>query len=633
MNLYSGSGDPPDRPPRKRRTKHVWRRRILWSAGVVVLLLVAAGGFSYWWLTSRLDAITNVDVAVNKARSHLQQIRNLPLAKQVATILVIGSDHRYTDGTAPPRSDTLMLVRVDPIHHVISLLSIPRDLWVDIPTVGWDKINAAFSQGRNGPTLALETVQQETGVHPNYLAVINFSGFKSLVSDMGGVYIPVDQNYQHSNAGLPTSETYSEIHIDPGYQLLTGPNALAFARYRHTDSDFYRNARQQLFLHQFEQAAANRFHGISVTDLPTIVRLIDDVSKNLEFTGRNKPSLSTMRQYAALIYSLHGHIVTTRLTQETTAVIGGADVVQDPTSDMQHTVYLFKHPWKIAQPGNQLPKQPKAHTKKFKPAVKPGSVPRLAVLNGTDRQGLAAKVANGLGSWGYRTTDGNAPNARFTHTWIFYSAPAYRAAAHDLARILGVGAVAPTPSRFAARAKLTAKIAVVLGTTYSGKLHYKAPKVAAPKLPADMTATQDYLTDFRNAAHAAHLPGMYPTAIPTASSLQDFSYSQPIRTYNIKAAGSGPNSLYAYWQYNGIAGSYFGIEETRFVDAPILQNPSASRTINGHRFQFYFNGSHIYMVALIDNVHHVVYWVQNTLLNDLSNADMIAIARSLQPTR
>jgi hypothetical protein len=91
--------------------------------------------------------------------------------------------------------------------------------------------------------------------------------------------------------------------------------------------------------------------------------------------------------------------------------------------------------------------------------------------------------------------------------------------------------------------------------------------------------------------------------------------------------------MYAYFQWNGQPGSYWGIEETRFVNAPILQNPSAVRNINGRRFQYYFNGSHIQMVAIIDNVHNVVYWVQNTLLNELSNTDIIAIARSLAPTR
>jgi LCP family protein required for cell wall assembly len=632
MNVYSGAGDP-GRKVKRPRTRHKWRRRILWTTGGVLLAVLAVGGFSAWWLYSQVSNITHLDPSVKKAQHLLAQTKKtLPLAKQPATILVIGSDHRYTDGSAPPRSDTLMLVRVDPIHHLISLLSIPRDLYVNIPGVGMDKINAAFSQGKNGASLALQTVENVTGVRPNYLAVIDFGGFQGLVSDIGGVYIPVDQNYQHSNAGQYGDNVYSEISIDPGYQLLDGSNALAFARYRHTDSDFYRNARQQLFLHQFESAAANRLHGLGLGDLPTLIHLVHDVSHNLQFTGRNTPSLSTMRQYGALIYSLHGRIVSTRLQDETSTTIGGASVVEDPPSDMTRAVYLFEHPWKIAQPGAQLPKQAKPHTKKFRPAVKPGSVPRVSVLNGTDRQGLAAKVANGLGSWGYRTSDSNAPNTRFKHTWIFY-APGYKAAAHDLARIIGVGATFPTPTRFAHKAKLTAKVAVVLGSTYSGKLKIKAPKVATPKLPADMTATQDYLTDFRNAARAAHLPAMYPTALPTGGNFQQFSYSQPVRSYNIKAAGKGPNSLYAYWQLNGVAGSYFGIEETRFVDAPILQNPSASRTINGHRFQFYFNGAHISMVALIDHVHNVVYWVQNTLLNELSNADMIAIARSLEPTR
>lgn len=638
MNVYSGVGDPgagdPGRKVKRPRTRHTWRRRILWTTGGVLLVVLAVGGFSAWWLYSQLNTITNVDKSVKRAQRHLAETNpRLPLADQPATILVIGSDHRYTDGTAPPRSDTLMLVRVDPIHHLISLLSIPRDLYVDIPGVGMDKINAAFSEGANGATLALETVEQVTGVHPNYLAVINFAGFQALVSDIGGVYIPVDQNYQHSNAGLPISETYSAISIDPGYQLLTGSNALAFSRYRHTDSDFYRNARQQLFLHQFEQAAANRLHGISLSDLPTLTSLVHDVSHNLQFTGRHTPNLGTLRAYAALIYSLHGRIVSVRLQHEYSTMAGSASVVEDPASDMTHAVYLFQHPWKIAQPGAQLPKPAKPHTKKFKPAVKPSTVPRVAVLNGTDRQGLAAKVANGLGSWSYRTTDGNAPNTKFKHTWIFY-APGYKVAAHDLAKIIGVGAIFPTPMHFAHKATLTAKLAVVLGSTYTGKLKIKAPKVATPKLPSDMTATQDYLTDFKNAARAAHLPGMYPTALPTGGSFQEFSSTgEPIRFYNIKAVGNGPNSLYAYWQLNGIPGSYFGIEETRFVNAPILQNPSATRTLNGHRFQFYFNGSHIYMAALVDNVHGVVYWVQNTLLNELSNADMIAIARSLAPTR
>jgi LCP family protein required for cell wall assembly len=632
MNVYSGSGGGPREPKKRRPT---WKRVLYWSLSVLGVLVLAIAGVVGWWIWSQYSNITNVDESVKKARPELAATDpRLPLAKQPAIALVIGSDHRYTDGSAPPRSDTLMLVRIDPVHRLISLFSLPRDLYVDIPGLGMDKINAAFSQGKSGASLALRTVESVTGIHPQYLAVVNFRGFQSIVHDIHGVYIPVDQNYQHSNAGLPTSETYSEIHIDPGYQLLSGSNALAFARYRHTDSDFYRNARQQLFLHQFEKAAAARFHGISLSDLPSIVSVIGDITANTQITGRTAPSLSTFKEYAALLYSLHGRIVSVRLKDVQTTMIGGASVVTDSPSDISAAAYAFMHPWKIKQPGGQLPKVRKPHSRRFKPSKDPAKV-TVTVLNGTKRPRLAATVSKGLAAWGYEVEGAgrNAPTSTFKRTWVFYR-PGFSAAAHDLAKIVGRGVVLVPPSGFARRAHLTTGVSVVLGPDYSGRLAIRAPKPPpAPKLPADMTATQDYLTYFRNAAHGAHLPGMYPTAIPNGSTFQTFSYSQPIRVYSIGAAGKGRNSLYAYFQWQGTPGAYWGIEETRFVDAPILQDPSASRQLNGHRFNFYFNGAHIAMVAEIDNVHHVAYWVQNTLLNQLSNADMIALARSLTPTR
>ena len=77
------------------------------------------------------------------------------------------------------------------------------------------------------------------------------------------------------------------------------------------------------------------------------------------------------------------------------------------------------------------------------------------------------------------------------------------------------------------------------------------------------------------------------------------------------------------------AGAYWGIEETRFTKAPILADPDQVRKLDGRTYQFYFNGSHIHMIAFISK--HTAYWVQNTLRDDMSNADMIAVARSLKP--
>ena len=272
---------------------------------------------------------------------------------------MIGSDHRYSDGSAPARSDTLMLVRMDPRTHLISLLSLPRDLWVNIPGFGQDKINAAYSDG--GPKVTLETVKELTGLHVNYLIGVNFHSFVSLVNNLGGVYIPVDEAYIHTEAAnnaLPPGERWSVINLLPGYQLLNGTNALAFSRFRHTDSDFYRNARQQTFLHAFEQKVSARFHGISLSDLGTIRSIIDTISGNVDVAGANGGiGIQTMIRYATLAYASRGHLVASRL-QAGTGMIGAASVVEATPEAMKQAVYAFTHPQNIASPTNQLPQAP-----------------------------------------------------------------------------------------------------------------------------------------------------------------------------------------------------------------------------------------------------------------------------------
>ncbi len=210
------------------------------------------------------------------------------------TVLLIGSDKRSKgaiDARSPPHSDTMLLVRLDPSQNDTTLLSVPRDLKVMIhpdhgrPTV--QKINAAYSIG--GAKLAVKTVKQVLGVRINHVVDINFGGFKALVSFLGCVYVQVDRRYYHSNLGLPVSQQYSEIDIQPGYQKLCGTDALAYVRYRHADTDLVRNARQQDFLRQIKNqlgasGLVSHRHGIeqifgqySSTD----IRSADDVLKLL----------------------------------------------------------------------------------------------------------------------------------------------------------------------------------------------------------------------------------------------------------------------------------------------------------------------------------------------------------------
>ncbi len=162
------------------------------------------------------------------------------------TIAIIGSDARTGGGTTsddPGRSDTTILMRLDPETDQIAMLSIPRDLEVEIPGYGTDKFNAAYSYG--GTKLTLKTIKQVTGLDVNHVVNVDFQGFATVVDAIGCVFIDVDREYYHSNEGVPPSEQYAEIDIGAGYQKLCGPDALEFARYRHTDTDLVRASRQQ----------------------------------------------------------------------------------------------------------------------------------------------------------------------------------------------------------------------------------------------------------------------------------------------------------------------------------------------------------------------------------------------------
>ena len=168
------------------------------------------------------------------------------------TLLLIGSDHRAGEPFAAANTDTMMLVRLDPNSSTINLLSVPRDLQVQIPEGGYPvtaKLNAAYSIG--GPNLLVRVLKQQVfpGIQINHIIDVNFAGFSDLVDAIGCVYTDVDHRYYNNTAYTG----YSSIDIQPGYQKLCGDNqsisgALAFVRFRHTDTDIVRNARQQDFL-------------------------------------------------------------------------------------------------------------------------------------------------------------------------------------------------------------------------------------------------------------------------------------------------------------------------------------------------------------------------------------------------
>ena len=190
------------------------------------------------------------------------------------TFLILGSDERYGDRKlkVKPRSDTILLARIDPDTKRIAVMSLPRDLKVKIPGAGSGKINSAYEIG--GPRKTVSTIKRlfedATGEDfpINNVINVNFGGFKRAINYVGGVYVDVDRRYYNDNTTAAPGEAYATIDVQPGYQQLKGQDALDYVRYRHGDNDFFRASRQQDFLRQISHQDA--------------VRALLDVSKRKE---------------------------------------------------------------------------------------------------------------------------------------------------------------------------------------------------------------------------------------------------------------------------------------------------------------------------------------------------------------
>ena len=172
-----------------------------------------------------------------------------PIPNEATTILFLGSDVRPDEGTRG-RSDAIMLVHVNPAAQRVSMLSLPRDLWVSIPGFGEGKLNSAYfigEQQQNGAGLAKETVSKALGIAVDHAVVVDFAGFRNLIDTLGG--IPVDVPRELYDARFPTDDYgYTVAHFTPGTEVMNGERALMYSRIRHPDSDFERMRRQQSVL-------------------------------------------------------------------------------------------------------------------------------------------------------------------------------------------------------------------------------------------------------------------------------------------------------------------------------------------------------------------------------------------------
>src|SRR5207247_2742066 len=159
---------------------------------------------------------------------------------------------------------------------------------------GSGRINSAWTFC--GPTGSIETVKHLTGLPVNYLITVNFLGFIAVVNKLGGIWIDVDRRYYNRNVGT-LSTNFANIDLQPGYQLLDGKQALSFVRYRHTDSDLFRLARQQQFVSALRQQAA-RSLGLR-TAVGLVNTFVDHHYLEIGVGGGRQFDLGTVRSYAA----------------------------------------------------------------------------------------------------------------------------------------------------------------------------------------------------------------------------------------------------------------------------------------------------------------------------------------------
>jgi LCP family protein required for cell wall assembly len=576
------------------------RRRWPWVVGSIAFALVAvAGALVAGALVDAQKTLNKVSPNTPEVRA-ARQVLDKPTGKAV-NVLLLGSDRRLKDASQGARSDSIILVRLDPQRSAISLLSIPRDLRVSIPGYGPGyKINAAYSLG--GPKLAIETVQQTLHVPVNHWVDINFQGFFDLVQYLKGVYIQVDRRYYNPNV---PGATYAPIDLHPGYQRLSGNDALAYVRFRHNDSDFIRADRQQLFLLELKRQASRR---IGLSDLPGLINI---------FEHNVVTDVHTIGTTISLVQLILG-LPKDRVFRTTLQATPGPSFVDASPTQIANSLATFETP--------PLPGQSSSLVGAG--AVRPQGI-RVHVQNAGAGFGAASTVTAILRRRGYvATSDGDAPPGTTQATSLYFEGGTETQARALTARLDNVPARLAPPDAAGGPG-----LVLVLGAGFPVTHPFKppAPKVAhavrrpkGPPMVADPAPRQ-----LAKGLGGVGLRVLVPTLRPAGSRL---ARQDPIRAYRIKAGGrdSFPALVYTF-EDDSNAGRFWNVQETTMPDPPLLGLPTTVTPprANGRRYQLYFDGSTLRTLAF--RAGDTWYWISNTLDGSQTERAMLAVADGLKP--
>src|SRR5437660_3440993 len=295
------TGTPPEAAIRRLRAS----RRRQWSTVLTVVLVLlgflvsgAAGAVVYFWpvLMAGYQQTGQVSDIKAAASAVAQSPAAVPPAGAAFTVLLLGSDDDSKFPADHVLTQSMILVRVDPSARQVTMLSIPRDLWVPLSTGTTEKIDGAYSHGKAAAALA--TVEKNFHVHIDDYAWIGLKGLIKLIDQVGGVDLvvsnPVLDDFYPSDIDVRNPYGYTRVAVLPGAQHLDGMHALQYVRSRHNDlqSDFGRSYRQQQVLLALRAKAS----GLNPTDLPDLVSAVSGEFKTSMGLSRLRELLGIAQQ-------------------------------------------------------------------------------------------------------------------------------------------------------------------------------------------------------------------------------------------------------------------------------------------------------------------------------------------------
>lgn len=585
---------------RGHRRRRVARVALTAAVFLTIVVAIAAGG-AYVWLDG-LVGRANEGPQASTIQSVIDATPDTAIVDaeydkpDAQDILILGSDTREGEGDEYGRSDTLMIMHIDPVEDYVSVLSIPRDLRVEIPGHGVQKINAAFAFG--GPALAIQTVQRATRLDIDHYVNVDFEAFRSVTTALGGIYVDVDRRYYYGGIA------YENINIPAGYQRLAGEQALDYVRFRHDGNvDFGRIERQ----HRFLQAARDQ---VSTWDtalkVPELVQLVaQNVSTDVTTTEALRLALWGLRLDRTRINQVN-LVAETRDIGGASYVVATDDAIREAVRDL------------VTAPRPELPDDTATTDTTAGTATTSGD-PSNTTPEPVDLTGVTVNVFNGNGRSGEATATGewlesmgatigrigDAASSENELSVVLYP-PEREGAARLVAAGVGVDRLRED--------RPGGEIALVLGADFALPEAYR---------PVPTAADVPDVRRWNEISRSASFTVMAPMSIPENFKFTDY------RLYDLNTNEAVYPALKVYYRH-GREDQYMGLMQTTFLDAPLAAR-GEERSQNGV----------VYTGVTIDGkvdrvwwkVDGVLYWVSNTLGYHVSSEEMFGVAESMIPMR